>query len=124
MNDDNGGVGGDSRGGGYWAASSQFEQAVPMSNGIEILCHNLSHSDLVLSVNDHSMSHPNGRIIARPGFSHYREVSRKVVHGIADEQHLSQIPTLNYPKFARQKGNSLGQWVVFVCYPRCSGLFL
>jgi hypothetical protein len=50
-----------------------------MSQGIEILCHNLSHSDLVLSINNHVMSHPNGCIIARPGFSHYREISGRVV---------------------------------------------
>ena len=47
--------------GGYWAHAQHLVEPIPMTNGVEILCHNLSHSDLVLSVNDHSMSHPNGK---------------------------------------------------------------
>ena len=77
-------------------------------HGIEILCHNLSHSDLVLSVNDQAMSHPNGRIIARPVFSNYREVSGKVVRKVANEEHLAQIPTLLYPICSRRRGDDLG----------------
>ena len=86
----------------------RFEQPIQTLNGIEILCHNLSHSDLVLSVNDHLMSHPNGCIIARPGFSYFREISRKVVHGIANEHQLSRVPTLSYPKYSRQRNTQVG----------------
>ena len=81
---------------------------LPAVHGIEILCHNLSHSDLVLSVNDQAMSHPNGRILARPVFSHYREVSGKVVRRVANEEHLAQIPTLLYPICSRRRGEDLG----------------
>lgn len=81
---------------------------LPAVHGIEILCHNLSHSDLVLSVNDQAMSHPNGRILARPVFSHYREVSGKVVRKVANEEHLAQIPTLLYPICSRRRGEDLG----------------
>lgn len=82
-----------------------------MVNGIEILCHNLSHSDLVLSLNDQLMSQKNGQIIARPGFSYYREISGKIVRGMNEEQ-LSQIPTLFYPKYSRQKdGANQGQYI-------------
>ena len=80
----------------------------PSVHGIEIWCHNLSHSDLVLSVNDQAMSHPNGRIIARPVFSHYREVSGKVVRKVANGEHLAQIPTLLYPICSRRRGEDLG----------------
>lgn len=83
------------------------KQLAPL-HGIEILCHNLSHSDLVLSVNDQAMSHPNGRILARPVFSHYREVSGKVVRKVANEEHLAQIPTLLYPICSRRRGEDLG----------------
>ena len=90
----------------------KVEQPVQTEDGIEILCHNLSHSDLVLSINDHLMSNPNGRIIARPQYSHFREISRKVVFGIANDNHLSQIPTLLYPKYSRQKGKHKGKQII------------
>lgn len=78
-------------------------------SGIEILCHNLSHSDLVLSINDPAMSHQNGRIIARPGFSHYREITGRVVQRIINGGDLSKVPTSVYPKCSRRKGCELGR---------------
>ena len=79
------------------------------ASGVEILCHNLSHSDLVLSINDPAMSHQSGSIIARPGFSHYREVTGRVVHRIINGGELSKVPTSVYPKCSRQKGCAFGK---------------
>lgn len=79
------------------------------ASGVEILCHNLSHSDLVLSINDPAMSHQNGSIIARPGFSHYREVTGRVVQRIINAGELSKVPTSVYPKCSRQKGCAFGK---------------
>jgi hypothetical protein len=85
-----------------------------MANGIEILCHNLSHSDLVLSLNDERMSQKNGQIIARPGFSCYRDISGKIVRGMENEEQLSQIPTLFYPKYSRRKEGLLQGNCIYV----------
>ena len=79
------------------------------ASGVEILCHNLSHSDLVLSINDTAMSHQSGSIIARPGFSHYREVTGRVVQRIINGGELSKVPTSVYPKCSRQKGCAFGK---------------
>ena len=92
----------------------KFEQPLQTEDGIEILCHNLSHSDLVLSINDYLMSNPNGRIIARPGYSYFREISRKVVFGIANDHQLLQIPTILYPKYSRQENNDKGVQLIFI----------
>ena len=107
MNEDNDEV---ADNGGYYdslPSTKQSELPALSANGFEILCHNLSHSDFVLSINDCSMSGPNGRIIARPGFSRFREISRNVVRGIGN-QDLSLIPTMLYPKCSRLKNRNSG----------------
>jgi len=81
--------------------------------GVEILCHNLSHSDLVLSLNDRAMTHPTARIFARPSFRSYREITGKMVHQIADDDVVSsQIQTVFYPVFSRHKTGTQGQYPV------------
>ena len=81
--------------------------------GVEILCHNLSHSDLVLSLNDRALTHPAARIFARPSFSSYREITGKMVHQIAgDDTVSSQIQTVFYPVFSRHKTGTQGQYPV------------
>ena len=83
-----------------------------IERGVEILCHNLSHSDLVLALNDVAMTHPNGRIFARPQFSSYREISGKVVHALSDNVLSSNIETYYYPVYSRQKEGTQGQYPV------------
>lgn len=88
---------------------AQIDRATPAVNGVEVLCHNISHSDLVLSINDHAMSHANGRIIAKPGFSYYKNITGKVVQEMACQEKFSQILTLNYPNFSRRKSGDSGE---------------
>ena len=83
-----------------------------IERGVEILCHNLSHSDLVLALNGVAMTHPNGRIFARPQFSSYREISGKVVHALSDNVLSSNIETYYYPVYSRQKEGTQGQYPV------------
>ena len=83
-----------------------------IERGVEILCHNLSHSDLILSLNDVAMTHPNGRIFARPEFSSYREISGKVVHVVSDNLLSSKMETYYYPVYSRQKEGTQGQYPV------------
>jgi hypothetical protein len=87
-----------------------LQPPIPVINGFEVLCHNISHSDLVLSINDHAMSHANGRIIAKPEFSFYRDITGRIVQEIAKQEEFSQILTLNYPTFSRRKNGESGKW--------------
>jgi len=50
---------------------------------VEILIHNLSHSDMALSVNKNAMSLPLGTCIARPKFSEYRDISEKLLQALS-----------------------------------------
>jgi hypothetical protein len=80
-------------------------------NGVEILCHNLSHSDLVLSINDLEQTHPRGLIFARPCFSAYREIAGKIV------KQLENVPPSDlqdhwYPVYSRTKEGFHGQYPV------------
>ena len=47
--------------------------------GIELLVHNLSHSDLVLSLNTLDQSLKANSVIARPKFSHFQGISEKIL---------------------------------------------
>lgn len=88
---------------------TDIQQPIPVINGVEVLCHNISHSDLVLSINDHAMSHANGRIIAKPGFSYYKDITGRIVQEIAKHEEFSEILTLNYPTFSRRKSGESGK---------------
>jgi hypothetical protein len=90
---------------------TDLQPPIPVINGFEVLCHNISHSDLVLSINDHAMSHANGRIIAKPGFSFYKDITGRIVQKIAKQEEFSQILTLNYPTFSRRKNGESGTWL-------------
>ncbi len=48
-------------------------------DGIELLVHNLSHSDLVLSLNTLDQSLKANSVIARPKFSHFQGISEKIL---------------------------------------------
>ena len=81
--------------------------------GVEILCHNLSHSDMILSLNTIDMTCPNGSIFARPSFNSYREITGKIVYSqFANETMLSEIPAYYYPTYAREKIGSQGQYPI------------
>lgn len=88
---------------------TNIQQPIPVINGVEVLCHNISHSDLVLSINDYVMSHANGRIIAKPGFSYYKDITGRIVQEIVKQEEFSQILTLNYPTFSRRKSGETGK---------------
>jgi len=48
-------------------------------DGLELLVHNLSHSDLVLSLNNNDQSLKPNSVIARPKFSHFQGISEKIL---------------------------------------------
>jgi hypothetical protein len=50
-----------------------------MDNGIELLVHNLSHSDLVLGLNTKNLSVKSDAVIARPKFSHFSSISESIL---------------------------------------------
>ena len=58
----------------------QFPHKVSLVNmeGIELLVHNLSHSDLVLSLNSIDQTLKANSVIARPKFSHFQDISEKI----------------------------------------------
>jgi hypothetical protein len=58
------------------------------TSAFQILVHNVSHSDLVLSVNDNSLSLPSCKIKARPKFSHFREITEKIFEVVKSEAHI------------------------------------
>eukprot|EP01036_Dinobryon_divergens_P034953 gene34953-45234_t len=66
------------------------------NGGIEILLHNLSHSDLVLECSSSQLIDSDGSptaIIARPKFSNFREISEKIwSHILLDKVHSPSTP--------------------------------
>lgn len=59
--------------------SNSKPSSKPDLRPVEILLHNLSHSDLVLSINNQNQSLQQGRVIARPKFSYFRQISEQIL---------------------------------------------
>eukprot|EP00605_Chrysophyceae_sp_TOSAG23-4_P001026 GSChrysophyteH1.ASY1.ANO1.1127.1 assembled CDS len=66
---------------------------------VEILIHNLSHSDMALSVNDPHRSLPIGSIKARPKFGDYRDISERLLHILHENK--DEIVTIEHPLYSR-----------------------
>ena len=81
---------------------------------VEILIHNLSHSDMALSVNKIDMSLPLGTCIARPKFSEYRDISEKLLQALGREN----VTTIKKPVYNRnQQSTEDGRYPIAV-HPR------
>ncbi len=87
---------------------------------VEILIHNLSHSDMALSVNTKNCSLPIGTIKARPLFGQYRDISEKLLNIITENKiesnsknsnsssssSSSSIPTIRQTSYSRNPNRS------------------
>ena len=62
------------------------DQDIGRGRRVEILIHNLSHSDMALSVNTKNCSLPIGTIKARPLFGQYRDISEKLLNIITENK--------------------------------------
>lgn len=67
---------------------------------VEILLHNVSHTDMVLSIPDSLYQGAGESIIARPKFSCFREISTKIETKIRDIK-LEHLSTIKHPVYAR-----------------------
>jgi hypothetical protein len=93
---------------GLQQARSSTKSALSRSNSIvetpspnvEILVHNVAHSDLVCSVNKTDLSLPKCRVMARPKFSHFREITENILQ--AAETQAGEIDILKLQKFSRR----------------------
>lgn len=81
---------------------------------MEVLVHNLSHSDLVLAVNNTARSLAPDEAIARPKFSHFKGLTEKILISLTDRNipsELSGTTSANsfqisrHPKYVRKKKN-------------------
>jgi hypothetical protein len=75
---------------------------------VEILLHNVSHTDMVLSVLNSALVNSDNRgenIIARPKFSWFREISTKIENKIRDVK-LENLATIKHSAYSRDS-NSL-----------------
>ena len=59
--------------------------------GVELLIHNLSHSDLVLGLNNAQGSLAPLEAIARPKFSHFRAVTKEILRVLENSASLEAI---------------------------------
>ncbi len=67
--------------------------------GVELLVHNLSHSDLVLDVNNIDLGIQPNEVIARPKFSKFKQISEDILHKISAEE--SQIDLYSISPYLR-----------------------
>lgn len=72
-----------------------------MPNNIELLLHNVSHSDLVLTIADPSTEINSDRVIARPKFSHFREITKSILDSI-EEKVIHNITFSTYLRHHRR----------------------
>jgi hypothetical protein len=49
----------------------------------DLLVHNLSHSDIILSINNRNLSLPSRKVLAKPKFSQFRDLTEKVFQTIS-----------------------------------------
>jgi hypothetical protein len=75
---------------------------------VEILLHNVSHTDMVLSIPNSLYQGAGESIIARPKFSCFREISTKIENKIRDVK-LENLLTIKHPVYAREDTNALHQ---------------
>ena len=83
------------------------------SDQIEILLHNVSHTDMVMSIknnndnknnknsNDNNDEESDESIIARPKFSCFREISSKIESSIREVK-LEDLSTIRHPVYSRE----------------------
>jgi hypothetical protein len=71
-------------------------------DGLEILVHNLSHSDLVLSLNTLDMSKPVNKVIGRPKFSHFRGITDRILKSVKALEY--SVPLTRRELFSRRTG--------------------
>lgn len=67
--------------------------------GVELLIHNISHSDLVLSVNTLTSSLEPSQALARPKFSNFRSLTKQLMQSITEiplEQSIPSNPQSNH----------------------------
>lgn len=75
------------------------------NNGIEILVHNLSHSDLVLGLNtlNHELTSYQNIIVARPKFSYFKKISEKILESILANTDETKKASLSYSVLQSRK---------------------
>jgi hypothetical protein len=74
-------------------------------DGLELLVHNLSHSDIVLSLNDTNRSKIPNSVIARPKFSHFHGISEKILRSVTDAG--ASVNVTNTKLFSRRTGEAV-----------------
>lgn len=57
--------------------------AVAEMDGLELLVHNLSHSDMVLSINTSKLALKENTVIARPKFSNFHAISEQILSTVS-----------------------------------------
>lgn len=70
------------------------------TSNVEILLHNLSHSDLVFDINNDNNSFTDGIIRGRPKFNHYKAITENIIQFIENEKECTSVCI--HPKFIRQ----------------------
>lgn len=75
-------------------------------DGLELLVHNLSHSDMVLSLNDTNLSKEANSVIARPKFSHFQGISAQILSKVLASE--SNVTITETPLFSRKSGQPVG----------------
>jgi hypothetical protein len=73
-------------------------------DGVELLVHNLSHSDIVLSLNDIGLSKTPNSVIARPKFSHFHGICDKILRSVGPEASVNVTTT---KLFSRKTGKAV-----------------
>lgn len=77
-------------------------------DGVEILVHNLSHSDLVLSLNateQSKLTKSENSVIARPKFSHFHGISEQILNQVSTYE--SDISITRRNLFSRKTGQAV-----------------
>ena len=72
---------------------------------VEILVHNVSHSDLVLALNNKHQSLEYGKIIGKPKFSHFKRITQKIDKSLGEIG--SKIDIEMREKHKRLEGNGI-----------------
>ena len=69
---------------------------------VEILIHNITHSDMALSINKSNLSLPLGKLIARPKFGEYRDISERLLQ-VLHTKSSSETCTIKSPVYSRSQ---------------------
>lgn len=73
-------------------------------DGLELLVHNLSHSDLILGINTAKLDLKENTVIARPKFSNFHAISEQLFHNVSSVN--SKVIISKSPICSRKNTNS------------------